>query len=89
MGLRNQAEEAQGTRGGRILKEPGARAGRDSSPVVLEPSKDPFRPSLIGEKHIIFDQKHTHTLALALALGVNAAGLNVTIHHQKRLKQKH
>ena len=50
MGLRNQALEARGTQGGRIPGEPGAREGRHSSPVVLEPSKDPFRQSLIGEK---------------------------------------
>ena len=36
--------------GGASFKEPGARAGRPSSPVALAPSKDPFRPSLIGEK---------------------------------------
>ena len=46
----NQALEARGTQGGRIPGEPGARTGRNSSPVVLEPSKNPFRQSLIGEK---------------------------------------
>ena len=37
-------------RGGRFLGEPGARAGRSSSPVALVPSKNPFRQSLIGEQ---------------------------------------
>ena len=37
--------------GGASFKEPGARTGRHKPPVVLEPSKDPFRPSLIGDKH--------------------------------------
>ena len=49
MGLRNQALEARGTQGGRILGEPGARAGPDKPPVALVPSKNPFRQSLIGE----------------------------------------
>ena len=51
-GSGNQALEARGTQGGRILGEPGARAGPDKPPVALVPSKNPFRQSLIGEKHL-------------------------------------
>ena len=59
-GARNQAPEAQGTRGGRFLKEPGARTGPDSSPVALVPSKNPFRQSLIGEKLVLSGQSGSH-----------------------------
>ena len=41
--LRNQALEAQGTRGARALKEAGVRVGQYSPPVALVYSKNPFR----------------------------------------------
>ena len=44
-------------REGRIPGEPGARTGRYNSPVTLEPSKDPFRQSLIGEKSMPLSAK--------------------------------
>ena len=42
--------EAQGTQGGRFLKEPRLSPSRHKPPITLESSKNPFRQSLIGEK---------------------------------------
>ena len=51
---RNQALEAPGTQGGQFLEEPRPAPTRAEPPVTLEPSKNPFRQSLIGEKVIKF-----------------------------------
>ena len=42
-GARNQAQEAQGTRGAGSFKEPGPAPHRSKPPIALESSKNPFR----------------------------------------------
>ena len=48
-GPRNPGGGASQEPGGGASQEPGARTGPDKPPVALEYSKNPFRPSLIGE----------------------------------------
>ena len=49
-GPRNPGGSASQEPGGGASQEPGARTARYKPPVALEYSKNPFRPSLIGEK---------------------------------------